>query len=170
MKPLRTTTLAGLVLVFTSCTSTFQIWRDPNYKATPVHRVFVSVDYVDVEARARAEDAIARLIKLKGFEVATSSSVFPPGQAFPEKVLAYAKEADVDLLLVQHLSRTNCDSTADAGCIKADTSAYAVKVNAEVPVWTGTSRGAQYLDFEGVAESVESSLVDELTKAQILVR
>ena len=103
----RTAAMALATLAITSCASTnmVQVWRDPNYVATPVNRIFVVGVVPNESYRVTFENAIAQALIAKGFQSATSSAVFPPGQLDKERVVAYVKENNVDLVVVQRLAK-----------------------------------------------------------------
>ena len=107
MKLFRTAALAVATLAITSCTTTnmVQVWRDPNYRPAPVNRIFVVAIIPNDQYRVTFENAIAQALLSKGFDAATASSVFPPGQLDKEKVVAYVKEKNVDLVVVQRLAK-----------------------------------------------------------------
>jgi len=107
MRLLRTTALALATLAITSCATTnmVQVWRDPNYVPAPVKRIFVVAIIPNQQYRVTFENAIAQSLIAKGFEVATSSAVFPPGQLDKERVVAYVRETNVDLVVVQRLAK-----------------------------------------------------------------
>jgi hypothetical protein len=95
------------LLVLSSCTTTsmVQTWRDPNYQATPVNRIFVIAIMPNDAYRVSFENALAQALLGKGFQAATASSVFPPGQLDKEKVQQYVKDNKVDLVIVQRLTK-----------------------------------------------------------------
>ncbi|HTP50744.1 MAG TPA: hypothetical protein VMK42_08610 [Anaeromyxobacteraceae bacterium] len=107
IRPLRTTSLALAALALSSCATTnlVQVWRDPNYRAAPVNRIFVVAIIPNQQYRVTFENAIAQALASKGFQVATSAGVFPPGQLDKERVVAYVKETNVDLVVVQRLAK-----------------------------------------------------------------
>jgi len=95
------------LLALSSCTTTnlVQVWRDPNYKATPVNRIFVIAIMPNDAYRVSFENALAQAFVSKGFQAATASSVFPPGQLDKEKVQQYVADNKVDLVVVQRLTK-----------------------------------------------------------------
>jgi len=103
----RTAALALASVAIASCASTnmVQVWRDPNYVAAPVKRIFVVGVVPNESYRVTFENAIAQALMAKGFQAATSSGVFPPGQLDKERVVAYVKENNVDLVVVQRLAK-----------------------------------------------------------------
>ena len=97
-----------LPLLLASCagqTTMVQVWRDPAYVAAPVKRIFVVAIIPNETYKVTFENAIAQALINKGFEAATASSVFPPGQLDKEKVVAYVQEQGVDLVVVQRLAK-----------------------------------------------------------------
>lgn len=104
---LRASAVALAAFSVAGCTSTnlVQTWRDPNYLSKPVNRVFiVAIAPTDV-ARVSFENALAQSIISKGFLAATASSVFPPGALDKEKVAEYVAQNQVDLVIVQRLTK-----------------------------------------------------------------
>ena len=104
---LRACASAVALLVLSSCTTTnmVQTWRDPNYRATPANRIFVIGIMPNDAYRVSFENALAQALLAKGFQAATASSVFPPGQLDKEKVQQYVKDNKVDLVVVQRLTK-----------------------------------------------------------------
>jgi hypothetical protein len=95
------------VLVISSCTSTnlVQTWRDPNYRAQPVSRIFIIGVMPNDMYRVQFENGLANALIAKGFQAATSASAFPPGQLDKEKVQEYVRTNKVDLVIVQRLTK-----------------------------------------------------------------
>jgi hypothetical protein len=104
---LRAVVPALAVLVLSSCTTTnlVQTWRDPNYRAQPVNRIFVIGVMPNDMYRVQFENGLAQALISKGFQAATSSSAFPPGQLDKEKVQQYVLDNKVDLVIVQRLTK-----------------------------------------------------------------
>jgi hypothetical protein len=98
-------TVALLVLSSCSTTNLVQTWRDPNYRATPVNRIFIVGIMPNDAYRVSFENALAQALLSKGFQAATASSVFPPGQLDKEKVQQYVTDNQVDLVIVQRLAK-----------------------------------------------------------------
>jgi hypothetical protein len=174
----RSTAAIAAAVALTSCVAsatTMRLWRDPSYKPAPVHRVFVVFGIPEqglrgwpVLFRVPFENAIAQSLIGKGFEVATSSGVFPPGKLDSDKVAAYVKEMNVDLVVVPSLSSTVCQGSYQA-CIAVDTNVYAAR-NPEVPIWNGISSTFAFYSPQEAAAYLGPSLVEDLIQAQILVR
>jgi hypothetical protein len=168
MKRLLLSSALGLaVLVITSCATTniVQVWRNPNYLSAPVKRVFVVVVIPYAQDRVSFENAIAESLTKKGFEVATSSGIVPPGQSDNDEIVAYVKEMGVDLVVVVRLV-----TAYGAWYGKADINVYAAKANSEWPVWSGMSSTVNFSTAQDAAASVAASLVYGLISAHILVR
>jgi hypothetical protein len=55
--------------------------------------------------RVTFENSLAQALTAKGFVVATASSVFPPGQLDKDRVAQYVMENQVDLVIVQRLTK-----------------------------------------------------------------
>jgi hypothetical protein len=188
----RTPLLAALALA--SCTSSFQVWRDPNYRPEPVKRVFVVADGPSREYRESAENAVARRLLAAGYEAATANGVAPPGRFDVDdvdaaltqelatigrnpkgtnvdvgKVLAYARGASVDLALMVRISRFNCESYAQPGCMTADVRVFAVRSGSEAPIWADTLAASDFNTMEDGAGAIADRLVGDLTKAGILI-
>jgi hypothetical protein len=104
---LRTGASLAALLVLSSCATTnlVQTWRDPNYRATPVNRIFIVGIMPNDAYRVSFENALAQALVAKGFQAATASSVFPPGQLDKEKVQQYVSDNQVDLVIVQRLAK-----------------------------------------------------------------
>jgi hypothetical protein len=168
MKRLLLPTALGLAaLAITSCATTnlVQVWRDPNYSSAPVKRVFVVAVMPSAPFRVPFENAIAESLTKKGFEVATSSSVFPPGQSDNDRIVAYVEEMGVDLVVVLRLV------TAYGGWYgTTDLNVYAAKTDSEWPVWSGTASTSNFSTAQEAAASVAAWLVNDLINAHILVR
>src|SRR5512137_1297896 len=95
--------LAAVALSSCATTNMVQVWRDPNFVAPPVKRVFVVAIIPNDQYRVTFENAIAQALNAKGFDAATAASVFPPGQLDKDAVTAFVKEKGVDLVVVQRL-------------------------------------------------------------------
>jgi len=106
-KLLRACAPALAVLVLSSCTTTnlVQVWRDPNYRAKPVSRIFIIGVMPNDMYRVQFENALAAALNAKGFQAATSAGAFPPGQLDKEKVKQYVADNKVDLVIVQRLTK-----------------------------------------------------------------
>jgi hypothetical protein len=97
--------LAAVAVALTSCATTnmVQVWRDPNYVAQPVKRIFVVAIIPNDQYRVTFENAMAQAFIAKGFDAATAASVFPPGKIDKEAVENFVREKGVDLVVVQRL-------------------------------------------------------------------
>jgi hypothetical protein len=104
---LRASVYAVALLVLSSCATTnlVQTWRDPNYRSQPVSRIFIIGVMPNDQYRVTFENSLAQAFQNKGFQAATASSVFPPGQLDKEKVHQYVTSNDVDLVVVLRLSK-----------------------------------------------------------------
>jgi hypothetical protein len=104
---LRACASAAALLVLSSCATTnlVQVWRDPNYRSAPVNRIFIVGIMPNDGYRVTFENALAQALQSKGFQAATASSVFPPGQLDKEKVQQYVLDNNVDLVVVQRLAK-----------------------------------------------------------------
>jgi hypothetical protein len=104
---LRASVYAVALLVLSSCATTnlVQTWRDPNYRSQPVSRIFIIGVMPNDQYRVTFENSLAQAFQNKGFQAATASSVFPPGQLDKEKVAQYVASNNVDLVVVQRLSK-----------------------------------------------------------------
>jgi len=98
-------TVALLLLSSCATTNLVQTWRDPKYVATPVKRIFIVGIMPNDAYRVSFENALAQALQAKGFQAATASSVFPPGQLDKEKVQQYVSDNQVDLVIVQRLAK-----------------------------------------------------------------
>jgi hypothetical protein len=115
-KLLRASAPALALVLLASCTTTnlVQVWRDPNYRPTPVKRIFVIGVMPNDMYRVQFENGLAQALLAKGFEAATSSSVFPPGQLDKEKVQQYVTDNQVDLVIVQRLTKKTVEEYVPA--------------------------------------------------------
>lgn len=141
------------------------MWRDPNYRPAPVKRIFVVAAVPNAQDRVIFENALAESLIKKGFEVATSSGIAPPGNFENSKIVDYVKDMDVDLVVVLRL-------VAPYGSWSGatDFNVYAAKTSSEWPVWSGTSTTSNFNSAQDAATSVAATLVHGLIKANILVR
>lgn len=108
--------LAALLLASCASSTFTQTWKDPGYASRPVRRVLViGITLRDEVLQASFENALALELRLRGYQVATASSLFAPWQLDAETVLGYAKEKDGDLIiqvgLVNHTTSTLVPST-----------------------------------------------------------
>jgi hypothetical protein len=168
MKPLlQSTALALAAMVATSCATTnvVQVWRDPNYTPAPIKRVFVVAVIPHAQARVLFENAIAQSLISRGFEVATSSGIVPPDQSNNDKIVAYVKDMDVDLVVVLRLV-----TPYGAWFGATDINVYGAKTNSEFPVWSGTTNTSNFSSAQEAASSVAASLLYGLINANVLVR
>ncbi len=97
--------LAAVVLSSCTTTSLVQTWRDPNYRAQPVNRIFIIGVMPNDMYRVQFENGLAQALIAKGFQAATSASAFPPGHLDKEKVQRYVADNKVDLVIVQRLTK-----------------------------------------------------------------
>jgi hypothetical protein len=164
---LRATALALAALATTSCatSSLVQVWRDPNYRPAPVRRVFVVAAIPNAQDRVIFENAVAESFIKKGFEVATSGGILPPGNFENGKIVDYVKNMDVDLVVVLRLV-----APYGAWSGATDFNVYAAKTSSEWPVWSGTTTTSNFDGAQDAATSVAASLLYGLIKANILVR
>jgi hypothetical protein len=190
------------LLVLSSCTTTnmVQVWRDPNYKATPVNRIFVIAIMPNDAYRVSFENALARAFVNKGFQAATASSVFPPGQLDKEKVQQYVADNKVDLVVVQRLTKKTSEVyvppqayytggyygaygygwgggmayspgyVSEETNVVAETSVYSTSTSPETLVWAGNSDTFNVQGAQDASQSLAASLVADLIKAGILVK
>ncbi len=205
-KLLRASAPALALVLLASCTTTnlVQVWRDPNYRATPVKRVFIVGVMPNDMYRVQFENALAQALIAKGFEAATSASVFPPGQLDKEKVQQYVADNKVDLVIVQRLTKKTVEEyvppsvayvppapyyggwygyygygygavyspgyVSEQTNVLAETNVYSTHSDPEALIWSGNSNTFNVQDAASAAQSLSSSLVSDLVKAQILVR
>jgi hypothetical protein len=190
------------LLVLSSCTTTnmVQVWRDPNYKATPVNRIFVIAIMPNDAYRVSFENALAQALLAKGFQAATASSVFPPGQLDKEKAQQYVTDNKVDLVIVQRLTKKTTEVyvpptayytggyygaygygwgggmayspgyVSEETNVVAETSVYSTSTRPETLVWSGQSNTFNVQGAQGAAQSLSAALVADLIKAGILVK
>ena len=168
MKRLLLPTALGLAaLAITSCATTHlvQVWRDPNHPSTPVKRVFVVAVIPYAQDRLSFENAIAESLARRGFEVATSSGIVPPGLSDNDMIAAYVKEMGVDLVVVLRLVTPH-----GAWYGTADINVYAAQANSEWPVWSGTTHTVNFSTAQEAAASAAASILYGLISAHVLVR
>ncbi len=203
---LRASAVALAAVAISGCTSTnlVQTWRDPNYRAQPVNRIFIVAVMPQDAYRVSFENALAQALLAKGFQAATASSVFPPGQLDKEKVAQYVADNQVDLVIVQRLNKQVTAEyvpptvsyvppapyyggwygyygygygavyspgymTENVNVI-AETNVYTARTNPEALVWSGQSNTFNVESAQGAAQSLSSTLVADLIKAQVLVK
>ena len=157
--------LAALGVTSCATTNLVQVWRDPGYTPASIRRILVVAVIPHPPDRLSFENAIAESLARKGFEVATSSGVVPPGQADNDKIVAYVKDMGVDLVVVLRLVTVH-----GAWSGAADINVYAAKMGSEWPVWSGTSSTSNFSTAQEASASVAASLLYGLINAQILVR
>jgi len=152
-------------------------WRDPNYKSEGVHRVLVVGNDSTWQARLNYENAIAEAFARKGFEVSTASAIAAPDEAAKEKVDAYVKDKNVDLVVAAGPFYTYTPEGKPpllggypAAYVTGDTKVYAAKSNPESPIWMASFKTYNAADDEAAATSVAAMIVYDLIKAGILVR
>jgi hypothetical protein len=157
--------LAALAITSCATTNLVQVWRDPNYSPTPVKRVFVVAVIPYAPDRLVFENAIAESLARKGFEVATSGGVVPPGRPGNDEIVAYVRDMGVDLVVVLRLV-----TPYGAWYGSADINVYAARTSSEWPVWSGTSTTGNFSTVQEAATSVAASLLYGLINAHVLVR
>lgn len=196
--------LAALALSGCATTNLVQTWRDPNYRPQPVNRVFVIAVMPNDMYRVAFENALAQALVNKGFQAATASSVFPPGQLDKEKVAQYVADNNVDLVIVQRMTKQTTTEyvpptvayvppapyyggwygyygygygavyspgyIAEDTNVIAETNVYTARTNPEALVWSGSSNTFNIQSAQDAANSLQSALVADLIKAQILVK
>ncbi len=196
--------LAALAIAGCATTNLVQTWRDPNYRAMPVKRIFLVGVMPNDMYRVQFENALAKTLISKGFQAATSASVFPPGQLDKEKVVQYVVDNQVDLVIVQRLAKQTVTEyvpptvayvppapyyggwygyygygygavyqpgyMAEDTNVTAETNVYTALTNPEALVWSGNSNTFNIQSAQDAAQSLASTLVNDLIKAQILVK
>ncbi len=98
---------AVALMVLSSCTGTkmVQTWRDPGYDGQAVKRVFiVCVGPTDAN-RVILENAIAQALLDRGFLSATATGVFAYAPPDKDKTIAFVRENEIDLVIVQRLMK-----------------------------------------------------------------
>jgi hypothetical protein len=166
-QPLRATALALVALATSACatSSVQQVWRDPNYRPSPIKRVFVVAAVPNAQERVIFENAVAESFIKKGFEVATSGGILPPGNFENSMLVDYVKDMDVDLVVVLRLVAPYGTWTG-----ATDFNVYAAKTSSEWPVWSGTTTTSNANSAQDAATSVAAALLYGLIKANVLVR
>ncbi|HTP25832.1 MAG TPA: hypothetical protein VMK12_09260 [Anaeromyxobacteraceae bacterium] len=186
----------AMVLASCGTTKPVQVWRDATYEPTPpAHRILVFENTSDTEdpvARGNSlalETAIARALSSKGLQVATSTAVFPSGPANDERVGAFARAHDVDLVLVLqgHIDDFSPVDPAPYTYFTGDVKVYTAQLYPDRPIWIGRvgtftpyalnsygpGSGTPVLQpesvLESIAEPVAARILRSLIKHQILV-
>jgi hypothetical protein len=164
---LRATAVGFAALAITSCATTnlSRTWRDPSYRPAAIKRVFVVAAIPYDQDRVLFENAIAQSLIRKGLEVATSSGIVAPDQSDNDKIVAYVREMDVDLVVVLRLV-----TPYGVWYGATDINVYAAKTSSEWPVWTGTCHTSNFSSAQEAATSVAASLLYGIINADILVR
>jgi hypothetical protein len=189
---LRASVYAVALLVLSSCATTnlVQTWRDPNYRSQPVSRIFIIGVMPNDQYRVTFENSLAQAFQKKGFQAATASSVFPPGQLDKEKVHQYVTSNNVDLVVVLRLSKKTAPYYGgyygaygygygavyspgymdENTTVTAETNVYSVRTIPESLIWSGNSDTFNVQGAQDAAQSLSALLVADLIKAQILVK
>ncbi|HVP67185.1 MAG TPA: hypothetical protein VMT17_07970 [Anaeromyxobacteraceae bacterium] len=162
--------LGALALAACASTNTVQVWRDPNYVPVPLHRIMVVGMIDDAEVRVTFENAIAQALVSRGFEVATSSATFPPGQFSEAGLVAYVKAQHADLVLFLHLTSFSAATADQPGVATSQSEAFAGKAYPGPTIWNGASTTRNFFTFQEAATPLATSIVTALAKADILVR
>lgn len=194
-KILRAAALAVLVLSTSACTSTelVQLWRDPNYRAQPVKRIFIIAEIQNPAYKTQFENALARALDAKGFQAATASSVFPPGPLDKYAVAKYLEQNGADLVIRMRLAKQTTTEVVPATVtyasgwygggvayssgyvseetnVACETGVFDVKSDPEILVWVGKSATTNVQGAYDAAQSVAKALVEDLVRAGILVK
>ncbi len=103
----RAVTSAVALLALSACTGTkmVEVWRDPRYPTTPVKRIFIACIMPSDSARVTFENTLAQALLDAGYLSATSTGVFQYAPVDKEKAVAWVKENDVDLVIVQRFMK-----------------------------------------------------------------
>jgi hypothetical protein len=98
---------AVALLVLSSCTGTkmVQTWRDPQYQARPVNRIFIACFMPSDAARVTFENTLAQALLERGILSATSTGVFEYAPVDKEMALQFVKENKIDLVIVQRMMK-----------------------------------------------------------------
>ena len=101
----RAATSAVALLVLSSCTGTkmVQTWRDPAFEAHPVKRIFIACFMPSDAARVTFENTLAQALLDQGFLSATSTGVFVNDPVDKEKITAFVRANQIDLVVVQRM-------------------------------------------------------------------
>jgi hypothetical protein len=192
---LRTLALAVLALSISACTSTelVQLWRDPNYRAQPVKRIFVIAEIQNPAYKTQFENALAQALTAKGFQAATATSVFPPGPLDKYAVANYIEGNGVDLVIRMRLTKQTTTEVVPATVtyasgwygggvayssgyvseetnVACETGVFNVKADPEILVWVGKSATTNVQGAYDASQSFAKALVEDLVKAGILVK
>ncbi len=193
---LRNALLVVLLVSASGCVSTelVQLWRDPGYRSRPVKRIFILAEVKNPAYRAQFENALARALDSKGFQAATSTSAFPPGDLDKFAVADYVAKNGVDLVIRERLTKETTTTvvpatvsyasgwygggavayssgyTSEDTKVFAETGVFDVKADPEVLVWVGKSATTNVQGAFDAAQSYTKALVDDLIQAGILVK
>jgi hypothetical protein len=194
-RPIRAAALAA-TLALSGCaasTSLVQVWRDPDYAARPVKRVFCVAMMPNQQFQGQFEDAMAQALIAKGFQAATTTGVVPPGQYDPVAIQEYVRKNDVDLVIQQRLRKETKTEVVPASVtygggwygggvaytsgsitsettVMAETGVFDARVEPNALVWSGSSSTFQAQGAADAARSLASALVADMMKAGILVK
>jgi hypothetical protein len=194
-RPMLASALAvPLLLAGCATTTMVPVWRDPTYAAVPVKRVFVTTLIANPQYTLAFENAVAQAFASQGVQVATGSSVFPPGEAITkEKVVEYVKANGAQLLIVMRLTeKTTVEAQpvtvttygygygygvgtayttvtyAPSTTVRAESDVYATST--EKLVWSGKSSTFDFSSAQQAGQSAASALVVALAESGILVK
>ena len=101
----RTAVSAVALLSLLACTGTKMVttWRDPKYQPLPVKRVFIACVMSNDQAKVVFENALAKALLDKGYLSATSTGVFVNDPVDKEKITAFVRANQIDLVVVQRM-------------------------------------------------------------------
>jgi len=172
-RPLRPSPFLLGVLALTSCAvgHASNVWRDPSYQPAPVRRVFVVAVAPERQDQLGLENALAEALLARGFEVATAAGLWTEGPVDQGKVKAYAKEMNVDLVVVEQPTFLSLGEAGVTPAVaKVDARAYGAGRYPDAPVWSGTLSARNFVSVKGAGAVVAASLVESLIEAKVLVR
>ena len=194
-RALRAVAVAALSLSVAACTSTslVQLWRNPDYRARPVKRVFVLAEIQNPAYKTQFENALAKALDARGFQAATATSVFPPGPLDKFAVAKYIADNGVDLVIRERLTKKTSvevvpatvaygygwyggGAVVSSGYVSEETDVFVetgvfdARAEPEMLVWVGKSETTNVQGAYDSAQSFTKALVENLVQAGILVK
>jgi ABC-type uncharacterized transport system YnjBCD permease subunit len=171
-------------------TSVTQLWRNPDYRSRPVHRVFIFAAMPGHANPVQFENALARELAAKGFQATTASSLFPAGRMNRIQVQEYVVANKVDLFILERLTTEAADPVtvtttvatsngwygsyasqtavvAQGTDVSARVEAYDPRTEPDTLLWSGQSN---VIDLQGAPQSLSAAVTSQLIEAKILVK
>jgi len=172
MSPFQRAGPALAALALASCVTTnLAQWRDPTYRPTPVHRILVVGNNPEWRKRVNFENAVAQALLRQGFDVATSGAILKPDEIDDQKIDAFVKEMNVDLVMVvgPFYFVVGYQDGFPSVVVTGEATVYAAKTNPESLIWKGDFKTVNATSDQDAAASVAAMVVYDLVKAGVLV-